>query len=362
PQAAGGERPAPTPEPARARHEATAVPPGARALSGLTEPLATVPAHELVAGLDRLQSAVTSLSARVDGLADATITFRSVMNERMDEYTETVLRAAKASATDVQEYRRMHTASLAELRRNTNDTAESLRRLTGWMEELGSVQGDEERWATALRQVLEQAAAERREDEQPVHQAVSTLLERLGRIEAGLGELAAQPAQPDQPAESPLSSALDDLPERLQRIDGALDRLGRELAAEPPDPLLPVVTSLGERLERIERSLDELATEPGDPLAPPVVEALVERLERIERTVDGLGDGPGDHRPALDDEDVRAIAAAVADLLDARAPAAAGRPQTATTGPVAAAAAPAARARGRRTEPIRAPSRGRSGR
>ncbi|MBW3626113.1 MAG: hypothetical protein KY412_00715, partial [Actinobacteria bacterium] len=134
-QGAADERPARGREAAPARYEATTAPPGARALSGFAEPLAAVPAHELVAGLDRLQVAVSSLSARVDGLADATLSFRSVMNERLDEYTETVLRAAKSSASDVQEYRRMHTASLGELRRNANDTAETLRRLTGWMEE-----------------------------------------------------------------------------------------------------------------------------------------------------------------------------------------------------------------------------------
>ena len=351
PQGAGDERPASSREAAPAGFEATTAPPGARAPSRLAEPPPAVPSHELVAGLDRLQVAVSSLSARVDGLADATHTFRSVMNERLDEYTETVLRAAKSSASDVQEYRRMHTASLGEVRRNANETAETLRRLTGWMEELARIQGDDERWATALSQAFEEAAAERREGEERDHQVVSTLTERL------------------------------------KRIDQALGRLGEELAAEPPDPLLPVVTSLAERLERMEQALDELAAQAGQPLLPPVIDTLVERLEAIERAVAARGEEPAALPPAplvLDDDAVRAIAAAVAERLDVPAiaagaerldappPAAAPEPQptttetterTETTSPTSPPdAAPAATARGRRTTPIRARSRSRSSR
>ncbi len=340
-QGAADERPARGREAAPARHEATTAPPGARALSGFAEPLAAVPAHELVAGLDRLQVAVSSLSARVDGLADATLTFRSVMNERLDEYTETVLRAAKSSASDVQEYRRMHTASLGELRRNANDTAETLRRLTGWMEELARVQGDDERWATALSQAFEEAAAERREGEERSHEVVSTLTGRLERIEGALDELAAEAAEPGEPAESSLPPGVAALPDQLERIDLALGGLREELAAEPLDPLLPVVTSLAERLERMEQALDGLAAEAGQPPPPPA-------------------------SVVLEDDDVRAIAIAVVEMLDAPPPAAPGDPETAKTPPArrtsSPATGPATPARARRTTPIRAPSRSRSGR
>ena len=348
--AARPDAPAASREAAPAPFDAATAPPGTRAPSRLAEPPAAVPSHELVAGLDRLQVAVSSLSARVDGLADATHTFRSVMNERLDEYTETVLRAAKSSASDVQEYRRMHTASLGEVRRNANETAETLRRLSGWMEELARIQGDDERWATALSQAFEEAAAERREGEERDHQVVSTLTERL------------------------------------KRIDQALGRLGEELAAEPPDPLVPVVTSLAERLGRMEQALDGLAAQAGQPPLPPVIDTLGERLEAIERAVAARGEEPAALPPplVLDADAVRAIAAAVAERLDVRAiasvaerldappPADAPEPQptttettetteaTSPTSPPDAAPAPPARAR--RTTPIRAPSRSRSDR
>ncbi|HEV2767246.1 MAG TPA: hypothetical protein VGV63_06020 [Acidimicrobiales bacterium] len=340
-QGAADERPARGREAAPARHEAPTAPPGARALSGLAEPLAAVPAHELVAGLDRLQVAVSSLSARVDGLADATLSFRSVMNERLDEYTETVLRAAKSSAADVQEYRRMHTASIGELRRNANDTAETLRRLTGWMEELARIQDDDERWATALSQAFEEAAAGGRQGEERFHEVVSSLTGRLERIEAALDELAAKADEPAEPTGSSLAPGMAALSDHLERIDHALARLAEELAAEPLDPLLPVVTSLAERLERMEEALDGLAAEADQPPLPPA-------------------------SVVLDDDDVRAIAAAVAERLDAPPPAAPGEPGTAKTASARrtpdSGAAPAAPARSRRTTPIRAPSRSRSGR
>ncbi|MDQ3305108.1 MAG: hypothetical protein M3535_03865, partial [Actinomycetota bacterium] len=72
-----------------------------------------------------------------------------VLNERLDEYAETVLRVAKGNASDIEEYRRMHAASITELRRTGTETADSLARLAGRMEELVTTQADDERRADA---------------------------------------------------------------------------------------------------------------------------------------------------------------------------------------------------------------------
>ncbi|MDP8953502.1 MAG: hypothetical protein M3N37_00995, partial [Actinomycetota bacterium] len=68
--------------------------------------LASGPDPAVAAGLESLRSATTALSTRVDALADANSSFRSVLNERLDEYAETVLRVLKGVSTDVEEYRR----------------------------------------------------------------------------------------------------------------------------------------------------------------------------------------------------------------------------------------------------------------
>ncbi len=347
-QGAADERPARGREAAPARHEATTAPPGARALSGFAEPLAAVPAHELVAGLDRLQVAVSSLSARVDGLADATLTFRSVMNERLDEYTETVLRAAKSSASDVQEYRRMHTASLGELRRNANDTAETLRRLTGWMEELARIQGDDERWATALSQAFEEAAAERREGEERSHEVVSTLTGRLERIEEALDELAAEAAEPGSRPSPRCRRAW----RRSRTSSSASTRPWAGCVRSWPPSRWTRCCRWSRRSPSVSSAWSSPSTGWQPRLVsprPPVVAGVIERAVVLE-----------------DDDDVRAIAAAVVEMLDAPAPAAPGDPETAKTTPArrtsSPAAGPATPARARRTTPIRAPSRSRSGR
>ncbi|MDQ3305784.1 MAG: hypothetical protein M3535_07355, partial [Actinomycetota bacterium] len=112
-----------------------------------------LPVPTLTIALESLRSASMALSARVDALADTTSSFRSVLNERLDEYAETVLRVAKGNASDIEEYRRMHAASITELRRTGAETADSLARLAGRMEELVTTQADDERWAEVLGQL-----------------------------------------------------------------------------------------------------------------------------------------------------------------------------------------------------------------
>jgi hypothetical protein len=116
-------------------------------------PSVALPDPTLTIALESLRSASMALSARVDALADTTSSFRSVLNERLDEYAETVLRVAKGNASDIEEYRRMHAASITELRRTGTETADSLARLAGRMEELVTTQADDERWAEVLGQL-----------------------------------------------------------------------------------------------------------------------------------------------------------------------------------------------------------------
>ncbi|MDP8955234.1 MAG: hypothetical protein M3N37_10060, partial [Actinomycetota bacterium] len=134
----------------------------------------------------------------VDALADANSSFRSVLNERLDEYAETVLRVLKGVSTDVEEYRRMHATSITELRRTGAETADSLARLAGQMEELVTIQADDERWVEVMRQLCDEVTAERQQGErreQARAAEASSATERLAAVEETLDLLARHVAE-----------------------------------------------------------------------------------------------------------------------------------------------------------------------
>ncbi len=160
--------------------------------------LASGPDPAVAAGLESLRSATTALSTRVDALADANSSFRSVLNERLDEYAETVLRVLKGVSTDVEEYRRMHATSITELRRTGAETADSLARLAGQMEELVTIQADDERWVEVMRQLCDEVTAERQQGErreQARAAEASSATERLAAVEETLDLLARHVAE-----------------------------------------------------------------------------------------------------------------------------------------------------------------------
>ncbi len=170
---------------------------GLEALRSAVAALPTGPDPGVVAGLEALRSATTALSIRVEALADANSSFRSVLNERLDEYAETVLRVVKGTTSNLDEYRRMHATSITELRRTGAETAGSLARLAGRMEELATIQGDDERWVEVMGQLCDEVTAERAwgrsHEEVRAEEAVSSS-ERLGAVEEVLDRLAAQVA------------------------------------------------------------------------------------------------------------------------------------------------------------------------
>ncbi len=239
--------PAPPPPPVVAR-VAPAPDPTPAILAGLdslqtaVSALPSGPDPAILAGLDSLQTAVSALPARIDAAADATGSFRSVMNDRIDEYVETVMRAAKGTSSDLEEYRRMHASSITELRRVTIDTAETLRRLTGWIEELATVQGDDERWAHAMTGVFEEMAAERRAQEDHLTDTLSSLSSlpgRLDQVEGGLREALAELADARLASEVPSRPLeLDEV--QLKAIALAVADLVSEMVADivvaPPPP------------------------------------------------------------------------------------------------------------------------------
>ncbi len=118
--------------------DAVAVAADAEGTSWALEPLPTsgpiLPA--IAVRLEAVQSAVTALSTRIDALANASTSYRSLMTDRISEYAETVSRLSRSQSTDLEEYRHTTERVVAELRRSITDSEEALHRLNTRMDEV----------------------------------------------------------------------------------------------------------------------------------------------------------------------------------------------------------------------------------
>ncbi len=213
-----------------------------------------------------------------------------------------MLRVAKSSAADLEEYRRMHAASITELRRTGTETADSLARLAGRMEELATIQADDERWVEVMRQLCDEVTAERQRNERRAESAGPSRSEiRLAAVEETLSHVSSQLAD-------------------LVASTGA-----------GPDPA-PVASLDGHDLEA---------------LAAAVAEALAERLPGPVAEPGGRASGRGSGTPGRSPSARRADEGAPAPptpaIRTSSTRTSAGR--TSTTRPVAS--------RSRRTTPIR---------
>lgn len=250
----------------------------------------TAPAVEQ--GFSSAMAAVVALSARIDALVDATTGFRSALSERLDTSSDEVLGVARSTAADLDEHRRSQDAAITGLQGSATENAEVLHRLTERVEHLATVAGDDEHLVDAVRPVIEANAAEQRAGAQRTQEALVAMSERLDRLEESLSQLVAGLSG----LEEQLAVPVDDEPwveavrQVFEEVAGA--RRGDEERAEE------ALSGVPERLVGVERALDELA----------------EDLAAVRA-------GPASPALELDQSQVRAIAVAVAQMLDDRPPA-----------------------------------------
>jgi chromosome segregation ATPase len=88
--------------------------------------------------LEAVQSAVIALSTRIDALANASTSYRSLMTDRVSEYADTVSRLSRSQSTDLEEYRHATERVVAELRRSITDSEQALHRLDTRMDEVAA--------------------------------------------------------------------------------------------------------------------------------------------------------------------------------------------------------------------------------
>jgi hypothetical protein len=92
----------------------------------------------MVTRIDTVHGSVAALSMRLEALISATGTIRSSLSDRVDEYAAVVSRASLTQAHDLDDYRRATERTVAELRRGSAETSETLHRLGGRIDELAT--------------------------------------------------------------------------------------------------------------------------------------------------------------------------------------------------------------------------------
>ncbi|HWH35828.1 MAG TPA: hypothetical protein VNT56_10985 [Acidimicrobiales bacterium] len=257
----------------------------------------------LLVEMEALRAAVASLVAGIGALTDSFSTFRSGLNERLDEHTRRVREAARQSASGTDQARQALTGATADLGRA-----------------LAAVEG------------------------------------RLDGVAGQLQELAA--AGEASPAPSAAGSGTDELRSILADQGERLDRLVLGM-----DELVAVRSDDDRWAEVMGRLLDEIDAErvaeaeaPGRPEPAGGLDEIEDSLVRIEADLSQLASRPPPAPLHLDDDQVRRLARALAEMIPAAVPGPAPAAPPADPPPAPVRARPvAARRRGRRDAPLRAP-------
>ena len=146
-------------------------------------------------------------------------------------------------------------------------------RLAAWVQELATVQADDERWAVAVGRVVDAADEERRAADEQVAAALATLTSRVERIEEGLrrisGEMAGLRRGLARPAPTAVKLAEPQLQAVAARIAAAMAGPVASSAAAPGRRDAPPADGGGAAVEpsrrRPRRTASLRAVPPGPP-------------------------------------------------------------------------------------------------
>ena len=244
----------------------------------------------LMGRVDVTHAALASIAMRLDALTSATAALRSLFGDRLTDYGEHVARVQASSSRDLEELRRLHELTLAQIDTSLNETEEAIRRLdraAGTLlvrfDDLGASVGDGlDRLSHRLDDLAGQVEGRPDVDLTPVTthlQHLETLTTQLAdRPQPDLDELATvlaqvrerlQPAPAPDPASDPAALHAAGVTAALERLEHAIALLAARDAGPDEDS--------GE-LEQMRETLERLATAQAADL-----EQVLEAIEEIGR-------------------------------------------------------------------------------
>jgi hypothetical protein len=253
PEPSGGPEPFVAPEADGAGAEP------ARPPTGIVGPLLPT----LIGRIGIVEAAVGALSMRIDAIGAAVASLRSVLSDRLTDYTEAAAAITRAQTESIEEYRRVNDRVVTELRRTVGETDESSRRVASRVEETaadvqalgellrtldtgaGTIASSHENVKRELGESLEEFAGSLsdRLDELTSEWRAATDETRLAvrRIEAAAATTPPPAAAPSEASvdagaiaaavQLELGAALDDIGDRLGRVETTLAASPREWAA-----------------------------------------------------------------------------------------------------------------------------------
>lgn len=285
-----------------------AVEPGAEDVSGApdspedteeptTEANGAIPVElEMTTSLARTSSpdpVLGSIAIRLDALANSTALLRSLIGERLADYSNQVARAQSLSTRDLEDYRRGHDRTLAEIEA-------SLRESEGAVQHL-------ERSVAATTSKLDEMGDKLHDRIERLEEQLEAMGSSLGQVESRLGVLAAPPTV-DRDALEQLQQAVAQLgdmqSDEVERMIDAIERL----------PAADRLAALDERVDAIAEFVSRSST------ADTEMERLADQVENLTRGVEILRKRialRARQDAGLDRDAVQAIAASIAEQIAA---------------------------------------------
>jgi ABC-type transporter Mla subunit MlaD len=263
--------------------------------------------------IDTLQSATAGLSTRIDALLASTTSYRSLITDRISDYSEQVTRMARTQASDLEEYRHATDRVIAELRRSVLDSEEALHRIGTRVDELTSDMANVAELArTSIvegREVSASADKITRSVRDGLDGFTTRVLERLDQVRSGIEvELASVRSDNGRLRQSVADAAAG---WNAERAEAAIETIRDDLAGMRDLVRTAIV-------EEMPAAFTEAAAAP---VAAPVadMEPLIEELTAVRSEVASLrrriAVRAGGDSVALGDEQMSALADAVAARL-----------------------------------------------
>lgn len=171
--------------------------------------------------MEALRAAVTALVTGFAALADTFSGFRSVMTERLHEYSGAVLQVSRDTVAELKEHRKVHAGASESSAGNVAEVSDQLQRLAAGMEHLAGIRSDDERWAEVMGRLLDDVDAERQAGERE-RSAAESMAERLQGLEHVVQGVVADLAE--------MAAGNQRLAEEVGEVTATQQRVGAELA------------------------------------------------------------------------------------------------------------------------------------
>lgn len=260
-----------------------------------------LPEPVFVTSADPGHAAFASIAIRLDALSSATTMLRTVVNDRLSDYSERVERAQSAGGREFEDQRRLQERAWSDIRTALSASEEALsvlkRASAGLLDRLAEFDANQESRLDKVSEHIEQLDKTVNSLVTKPAVDVTPVIEGLATLQAQLGPAFRAATEPDRAAFAALLdkvSVIDTNQEaRMDRVSKHIEQLANAvfaLSAKPEIDLAPIIEGLGAVpdstdiftavAEELQQSLERQAAAQAEDL-----ERMVDTIEDLGRTV-----------------------------------------------------------------------------